>query len=208
MFCLKCGEAIPDKSATCPVCGAMLNEEASDEKAVIYASQKKVEENSATITDSVPKKKFYIWCTFAILSFVFLGLNYLKVSISLYFVGSSVTSYSGYGLLGCLKGSVAASGYMVILLIIINIAVIITGIIGAQGGVSKKNILKNVMMVESAAYLIAAIVPYFDIKKVLEEFDSDISTTSIGLGCYLNIVLAIVVFIYFFVSVYKQLKDE
>lgn len=208
MFCLKCGEAIPDNSVTCPICGAMINEETSNEKAVIYASQKKVEENNATITESVPKKKFYIWCTFAILSFIFLGLNYLKVSISFYYVGSSVTSYSGYGLLGCLKGSVAASGYMVILLIIINIAVIITGIIGVQGGVSKKNILKNVMIIESVAYLIAAIVPYFDIKKVLEEFDSDISTTSIGVGCYLNIVLAIVVFIYFFVSVYKQLKDE
>lgn len=208
MFCLKCGETIPDNSATCPICGAMINEETSNEKAVVYASQKKVEENNATITDSVPQKKFYIWCTFAILSFFFLGLNYLKVSISLYYVGSSVTSYSGYGLLGCLKGSVAASGYMVILLIIINIAVIITGIIGAQGGVSKKNILKNVMIIESVAYLIAAVIPYFDIKKVLEEFDSDISTTSIGVGCYLNIVLAIVVFIYFFVSVYKQLKDE
>lgn len=208
MFCLKCGEAIPDKSVTCPICGAILNEEASNEKAVIYASQKQIEENNVTITDSVPKKNFYIWCIFAIASFIFLGLNYFTVSIRLYFAGSSDTSYSGYGLLECLKGSVATSGYMVILLIITNIAVIITGLIGAKGDILKENVLKNIMIIESVVYLIATIVPYFNIKKVLEEFNSDLSTTSIGAGCYLNIVLAIGVFIYFFTSIYKQLKDK
>lgn len=39
MFCMKCGEAIPDGSEICPECGANLKEEAS-EQAVVYASQK------------------------------------------------------------------------------------------------------------------------------------------------------------------------
>lgn len=208
MFCLKCGEAIPDKSVTCPECGAVLNRESSNEQAVVYASQKEMEHSNATIVDSVPKKKLYIWCAFAIASLAFLKLNYFKVGIDLYFGGSSDISYSGYGLLECLKGSVAISGYMVILLIITNIAVIITGAIGARGNVIKASVLKSIMIIESIVYLLVTIVPYFNIKNVLAEFDLDLTTARIGIGCYLNIVLAIVAAIYFFASMYKQLKDE
>ena len=39
MFCLKCGEAIPDESKSCPKCGADLTETANDEQFVVYASQ-------------------------------------------------------------------------------------------------------------------------------------------------------------------------
>lgn len=41
MFCLKCGEAIPDGSSVCPHCGANLIEEEKE-----YASQKESEEVS------------------------------------------------------------------------------------------------------------------------------------------------------------------
>lgn len=207
MFCLKCGEAIPDGSEVCPNCGANLKE-VDNEQTVVYASQKETQENVILPVEAVPKKSFYIWCSFAVASLIFLALNYFKVSISLYFAGSSDTNYSGYRLLECLKGSVGASGYMVILLIITNIAVFITGIIGAKGNVLKASALKGIMIIESIAYLIATIVPYFNIKSVLAEFDSDLSTTSIGIGCYLNIILAIIAVIYYFTSINKQLKDE
>lgn len=40
MFCLKCGEAIPDNSRICPKCGAELTTNESDtDQAVVYASQ-------------------------------------------------------------------------------------------------------------------------------------------------------------------------
>lgn len=42
MFCLECGEAIPDGSVTCPKCGAAIKktfDESNDEQAVVYASQ-------------------------------------------------------------------------------------------------------------------------------------------------------------------------
>lgn len=42
MFCLKCGEAIPDGSSVCPHCGANLVEE-EKEQAIVYASQKESE---------------------------------------------------------------------------------------------------------------------------------------------------------------------
>ncbi len=206
MFCFKCGEVIPDGSLVCPKCGASL--EGSNDQAVVYVSQEEINENHALAAERVRDKSFYIWCAFALLSFAFLALNYLHVSVRLYYSGSSDTDYSGYGLLGCLKGTVSVSGYMVILLIIVNLAVFLTGILGAQGTVIKKNILKIWMMLESIAYLIVTIVPYFNIKKALEVFDSDISATGIGVGCYLNIVLAVVAVIYYLACFYKKLSEE
>lgn len=209
MFCLKCGEAIPDGSVTCPKCGACTgpNEVPADGQAVVYASQKETEEDKVPIAENVYKKKLYIWCVFALVSFVFLGLNYFKISISLYYSGSSDVSYSGYALLGCLKGSAGLAGYMVILLILTNLAVFITGIMGTAGKGLKKGTLKVMLAIESVSYLISTILSYYNIRNVLSEFKSDISTTSIGLGCYFNIVLAIVATVYFFV-INNQLKNK
>lgn len=160
------------------------------------------------ITDNVFKNKFYIWCIFAVMSFAFLGMNYIQVSVSLYFGGLSDTRYSGYGLLKCLEGSVSISGYMVILLLITNVAVLITGAVGIMGNIAKANIIRIIMMVESIIYLFVTIAPYLNIKKVLKEFDPNLSKARIGVGCYLNIALAVIVAIYFFVNMCKQLKDE
>lgn len=209
MFCLKCGEAIPDGSVSCPKCGAGTgaNEVPANEQAVVYASQKKAEEDKVPIAENVYKKKLYIWCVFPLVSFVFLELNYFKISISLYYSGSSDVSYSGYALLGCLKGTAGLAGYMVILLIITNLAAFITGIIGTTGKGLKPGTLKVVLAIETVSYLVSTILPYFNIRNVLSEFDSDISTTSIGLGCYFNIVLAIVATVYFFV-INNELKNK
>lgn len=53
MFCLECGEAIPDGSVTCPKCGAVIKkdiESISDGQAVVYASQNITEEETAPKT--------------------------------------------------------------------------------------------------------------------------------------------------------------
>lgn len=205
MFCLKCGEMIPDGSPACPKCGATLEE--SSGQAVVYASQNEGKETSVPAVGNGQKKIFYIWCAFAMVSFVFLALNYLSVSVQLYYSGSSDTNYSGYGLLKCLKGTVSVSGYMVIFLILVNIAVFLTGIFGANGTI-KKSALKMWMMMESIAYLIVTIVPYFNMKKALEAFDSSLSKTGIGPGCYLNIALAVVSVIYYFAVLHKKLMVE
>lgn len=209
MFCLKCGEAIPDGSVTCPKCGACTgpNEEAANVQAVVYASQKKTDEEKVPTTENPHKKKLYIWCVFSLVSFVFLGLNYFKISISLLYSGSSDVSYSGYGLLKCLNGTASLAGYMAILLIITNLAVFITGIVGAMGKGLKPGTLKVILAIETVSYAVSSILCYFNIRTVLTEFNSDISTTSVGLGCYLNIVLAIVAVVYFFV-INNQLKNK
>ncbi len=51
MFCMKCGEAIPDNSKVCPLCGADLGEHA--QQAVVYASQKEIE----SVPENEPNKK-------------------------------------------------------------------------------------------------------------------------------------------------------
>ncbi|MBP7320039.1 MAG: hypothetical protein KA953_03160 [Lachnospiraceae bacterium] len=210
MFCLKCCEAIPDDSITCPNCGADIKvnvgEARGEEQAVVYASQKEEVINTNVNEENIPKKNFYIWSIFAIAGLILLSLNYFKISVSLYFSGSSDSSYTGYGLLKCLQGTVGTSGYMVILMIISNVAILITGFLGAKGNIIKNNAIKIIMIIESILYLIASIVPYFNIKQQLAEFDSDLSTTSIGAGCYLNIALAIVMMIFYWVNLHKQLS--
>ena len=49
---MKCGQAIPDNSKICPLCGADL--ERDDQQVVVYASQKEIE---STPGDNLNKKK-------------------------------------------------------------------------------------------------------------------------------------------------------
>lgn len=209
MFCLKCGEVIPDGSIVCPKCGAVLNEEnANNEQVVVYASQKEItsEENITSDTKKINNKKYFVWCILAVASFIFLKLQYLGVSVDLLFDGSSDMEFTGYGLLDCLEGSVRTSAIMVILLIIVNIAVLLTGIMAYKGSITS-GIIKKLMIVEAISYLMVTIVPYFDIMASFSEFDEKYTTTNVGAGCYLNIVVAIVAIILYFVLYNKALSE-
>lgn len=131
MFCLKCGEAIPDGSEICPKCGAVLKEK---QQCVVYASQKEIENErqvQTTVVNSAGNRNiFALWGILAVLSFIFTAMNYMSVSIELLYSSSSDTNYSGYYLTKCLEGTARLSGIMVILLIIINITVIIATFLG------------------------------------------------------------------------------
>lgn len=68
MFCLKCGEAIPDGSTVCPQCGAELAAD-NDNQTVVYASQR--EPSISTMpkpTKRLPKKLLY--CIIAVVCIV------------------------------------------------------------------------------------------------------------------------------------------
>lgn len=200
MFCLKCGEAIPDGSKQCPLCGCDLEE--TSEQAVVYASQKDsppVVNNTKDLT-----KSYYAVIALVIASFVFLAFNYFRVSIDLYFGGSSDSEFSGYGLISCLGGTARLSGLMVILLIFVNIATAVTAGLGIKGSSVSKDILNKLMLVEVVGYMIATIVPFFHITTLLQEFDSSLAETSIGLGCYLNIAVAIAMVILYFKDFSKK----
>lgn len=79
MFCLKCGEAIPDGSSVCPHCGANLIEE-EKEQAIVYASQKEPEgvSEQARTHKKLPKGVLVsivtIVCVIAIV-FIINGIN-------------------------------------------------------------------------------------------------------------------------------------
>ncbi|MGI5968893.1 MAG: zinc-ribbon domain-containing protein [Lachnospiraceae bacterium] len=211
MFCLKCGEVISDGSIVCPKCGAVLNEDnVNNEQVVVYASQKEInsEANITSDTNKINNKKYFVWCILAVASFIFLKLQYLSVSIDLLFYGSSeIVEFTGYGLLECLEGSVRTSAIMVILLIIVNIAVLLTGIMAYKGSI-KSSIIKKLMIVEAISYLIVTIVTYFDIMVLLSEFDAKDTTTNVGVGCCLNIVVAIVTIILYFALYNKALSES
>lgn len=54
MFCLECGEAIPNESTVCPKCGATIVKAvdgSTEEQAIVYASQK---EEEPTQTEKTP----------------------------------------------------------------------------------------------------------------------------------------------------------
>jgi hypothetical protein len=77
-----------------------------------------------------------------------------------------------------------------------------------KGNIIKNSILNKIMLLQSICYLIVTIIPYFNIKSLLEEFDSKYSTTNIGAGCYLNIVLATITIIIYFAVMNKYLSDS
>lgn len=205
MFCLKCGELIPDDSEKCPNCGASIG--GDNEQAVIFASQKEPICELETTSASANNKTWLVIIGLAVTSFIFLALNYMSVSIDLLYYGSSDTNYTGYYLTECLGGTARLSGIMVILLIVLNIATIITATVGMKKSELYGKALKKVLLSEVILYLFVTTVPYFHISNLLKEFDSSLSTTSIGIGCYLNIGVAILMAITYFSSLSKQLGE-
>ncbi|WP_434311246.1 zinc-ribbon domain-containing protein [Hominifimenecus sp. rT4P-3] len=78
MFCVKCGEAIPDGSSVCPKCGANLIKK-EEEQAVVYASQKEEEiPEQAKSIKKIPKKALIgmvaVACVIVVV-FVISGIN-------------------------------------------------------------------------------------------------------------------------------------
>lgn len=203
MFCLKCGEVIPDNSEVCPKCGCAIQND-NLEIAVVYASQKEPEIEEQNKSTGLGKK-YLIWCALAVVSFVILTQEYFYVRISSW-ISSSDASFTGYRLLECLQGSVRLSAQMVVVLIIINIAVIITGLFGVKQ-IVKRVVIKRLMIVESVSSLIVTIIPYFNIREELKEFDTSLTKTGIGMGCYLSIILSVVMIIIYFALFSKELPE-
>lgn len=130
MFCVKCGELIPDNFEKCPNCGAIINE--VDELAVVFASQKGSEGDGDGAVAYTHNKSLFVVIGLAVASFVFLALNYMNISIYLLYYGTSDSHYTGYYLMKCLGGTARLSGIMVIILIILNVATIVTAVVGIK----------------------------------------------------------------------------
>jgi hypothetical protein len=205
MFCLKCGEAIPDGSEKCPLCGAELKSEKQRTGCGLCLS--KEPPVSSVVNEAENNLKIVVYWSYdcSVCSFIFLSMNYMSVSIKLLYYGSSDTNYTGYYLTKCLGGTARLSGLMVILLIIVNIATIITAIIGIKGSMMNKDNLRKIILIEDILYIISTVVPLFHMMNLLKEFDSSLSSTGIGIGCYLNIAVAVFMIIMYFLIFSKKL---
>lgn len=72
MFCLKCGEPIPDNSNLCPICGASIQNEMGNQ-AIVYASQ--INTGRETVMDKKPNRKiFKIILILSIISISIVGI--------------------------------------------------------------------------------------------------------------------------------------
>ena len=103
MFCLKCGEAIPDNSVTCPKCGSNINEATNienSERTVAYASQKSINSECDVLNKNlqkeyIPRKKQrYIgiaMCVLACVLFIFAIKNITNNKYKFY-----VENYDAY----------------------------------------------------------------------------------------------------------------
>lgn len=81
MFCLKCGEAIPDNSEHCPKCNTSLLESQANEQAVVYASQKAVVRDKfiqAPTAMKKPPKPVVVVSVILVIIAVFFGLNEIQ----------------------------------------------------------------------------------------------------------------------------------
>lgn len=185
MFCPKCGEAIPDNSPECPKCGVILSDKSKDQ-AVFYATQKE-NLNSVQISIRTSKYVFAAMIALAVCSFIFMGLDYMSIRVN--YISS--TDYTGYYLIKCLEGTAALSGWMMILLIVTNILTIFTALIGIKGDIIQQEILKKIIIAENLLYIIASVVPLIHLTNLLEDFDTPLSSAGIGVGCYLNIAVAL-----------------
>ena len=189
MFCLKCGAAIPDNSRVCPECGTDLGS-ANENKTIVYASQKEWQNAS----ENMPKKKsngsakvlYVLLLVTALLSFYFISMDYFRVSIA----SMGYNRYSGYLLIQYLGGSANITGYCIIGLIILNCITIFICVLGLMGRHKS-----NLYILFGIAYIIITVVPYFNIKNVLAEFDPSLTSVGISLGFYLNLGVGIIALI-------------
>lgn len=133
MFCLKCGEVVPDDASFCTFCGSQIGESEDTEKANVYVEKVKEEdtfENDSNATSKVLKKltsKYWIrgiavvMCIIAVILIIF-GYDSITDSSYKYAVNhyeyyenqmketkSMANLYGGSGILGGGYASLASS---------------------------------------------------------------------------------------------------
>ena len=143
----------------------------------------------------------------ALCSFGFLALNYVRIGMISDGVSRSY-NLKGYTLLTCLDGTLWLSGVMVILLMIVSAAAIVTAMIGLTGRSVKKSVLKTIILVEDIIYLVVTIVPQIHIRHALKELTGYYNVdVGVGIGCYLNLAVAVIMIVMYFSVFSKNLDD-
>ncbi|MBR1571970.1 MAG: zinc ribbon domain-containing protein [Lachnospiraceae bacterium] len=193
MICFKCGKMIPDGSASCLECGADLTR--PDETG--NQDEKQLSKNSFIVP-------FILVMIAAVISFVFMALDYMTVDVTALAFSSS-RSFKGYSFLGALAGTGRITGIMIILLILVNIATIITSVLGMLGKIKTEK-LNNYMLYEVIVYVVVTVIPIFHVSTLLHSFDDTIGVAKMGPGVFLNVGVAAFMSIMYFLTIRKKLS--
>lgn len=197
MFCVKCGKEIPNGNETCANCGHKVGEPIKNESTIFETEDGETTFCvSANPPKSVPtpessnsRSKLLLWSGAGLLSLFIMFMNYASVSVKLTYT-SSDSAFSGYGLIECMEGTLGTAARMMVLLIIVNIAIIITGAIRYKTDTYNKYITP-IMFVESILSVLASFIAFVNINTEMSEFDSYLSSAYVGVGAYLNLILSI-----------------
>lgn len=201
MFCVKCGKEIPNGNDTCMNCGHKVGEPISVENAVFetedgettFCVSANPPKSTSTAEIANNRSKLLLWSGAGLLSLIIMFMNYASVSVKLTYT-SSDSAFSGYGLIECMDGTLGTAARMMVLLIIVNIAMIITGIVRYKTDQYNKY-MTPIMFVESILSVLASFISFININTEMSEFDSSLSSAYVGVGAYLNLILSIAIVI-------------
>lgn len=136
----------------------------------------------------------------SILSYVFLFMDYMCISTKLLFLGNYTTNFSGYNFLTMFAGKARITSCMVLLLMFASAAIVITAILAMFDRINY-NALKKLLAVEICANSVAAVIPIFHVSVLMKMFED--SSTHLGVGLFLNIAMAAVNVVAFFMLLKK-----
>lgn len=208
MYCVNCGKEIPNDSKFCTACGHKVNtvpktnetpfEITEDEVTVCVSANPIQPTDTNTQKNEVIKSKNIglWWSALGVLSFIFMFMNYASVSVYLSY-SSSDSAFSGFGLIDCMDGTLGTAARMMVLLIIVNFAIIVTGIVYYKTTKYNK-IVTPAIFVEAILSIIASFIAINNIGTEMSEFNSSLSDAFVGPGAYLNLALSFALLIFAF----------
>lgn len=163
-------------------------------------SQNSTDEGLINISEKQVKKRYILWSCMGVISLMIMKLNYCFVDL----IGGVEANYSGYKLILCYNGTLGTSARMMLLLIVVNIAIIITGL----KKYSNKDKARRVMFVEAALSTVASLVTFINVSSELQKFSNTrLVLSSIGTGAYVNLVLSIsLLFMAYFLTKEQGIK--
>ena len=214
MYCVNCGKEIPNDSKFCTACGHKVNtvsktnetpfETTEDEVTVCVSANPIQPTDTNTQKNEVNKSKNIglWWSALGVLSFMFMFMNYASVSVYLSY-SSSDSAFSGFGLIDCMDGTLGTAARMMVLLIIVNLAIIVTGIVYYKT-IKYNKIVTPAIFVEAILSIIASFIAINNIGTEMSEFNSSLSDAFVGPGAYLNLALSVVLLIFAFYIKKKQ----
>lgn len=181
MYCNKCGAQMDDKGLFCTSCGNKVRR--TQDSNYVYEFKSPI---VCKLTNRI-----FLWLLPAIFSFIAMALNYIQINNY-----DSIDKLNGYSLILGNKLDADTTSVMLVVLIVNNVMVIGTGLLGKF----MNSVLAGfLMIVEALTYCITAWFTYFNLTYEIAGTVQDKIRYDTGIGCYLNITVAVATLILFFI---------